>query len=308
MPDVAALLAEAARRAGPGARRARSPVGPVRAIVRRVRGAVLDARVAAMRAAAGLLGTRVMVRTVPGYEGSFELDTRSHVTRSVLAGAFEPEHAAFVRAAVDPQADAVDVGANCGLYTVLLARALAPGRRVLAVEPSPSVLPLLRANIARNGVADRVIVRETVLSDQPGVAVLHVREGMDEYASLGGPRHPNAPRDQVGQVHVPSETLDQVVASNGLRPALVKIDVEGAEGLVLSGATALLAELRPVVVLEIDDRLLPGLGWSAERVVRWLDDHGYDVWDVSDGSRIEVTTAGGFVGDAVAIPRKPTPS
>jgi FkbM family methyltransferase len=135
----------------------------------------------------------------------------------------------------------VDVGANVGVYS-LLACAV-PGVEVLAFEPSAATFDKARENVRLNGLEDRVkLVREAVGSAE-SQALLTV--GLDAMNALveGG-----SPDSEVEAV--PVTTLDSRVPDG---VALVKIDVEGWETEVLSGASGLLTRQRPALIVEVND-------------------------------------------------------
>lgn len=223
--------------------------------------------------------------SVPEFEGVFQLDPRSHLLRRILFdGAYEPALADVCRRFADPERDALDVGANAGFFSVLLARQLRQGR-VVALEPTPSMSVRLQSNLVRNGVADRVQVLELAASDRRGEALLTTLPGKEEYASLGRTPHHAMRIDAADRsatlstFTVPTARLDDLVEENGLRPGFVKIDVEGAEHLVLGGAEALLRVHRPVVLVEINDERLRGNGSSARAVVQMLEAARYRLLD-----------------------------
>ena len=232
---------------------------------------------------------------VPEFEGEFQVDARSHLfMRALLDGEYEPALARLCRELAAPDRDAVDVGANVGFFSVLLARHLRGGR-VLAIEPSPAVGPRLRANLARNGVAGRVAVFEGAVSDRAGRVDLSGIEGKEEYGTIGQPAHPGMWGDAadrgavVRPVPVEARTLDALVEEHGLSPGFVKLDVEGAEHLVVGGAEQTLRAHRPVVLSELNDRLLRANGSSAMDVVRAFRRLGYRVLDPLTPGRPEAT-------------------
>lgn len=166
-----------------------------------------------------------------------------------LAGpqAFEPDVAAALRRWAVPGATVVDIGANVGWFTLLLARCVGPSGRVHAFEPEPGNHALLLHNLQANPAVagdGRVQAHALALGEQPGQAQLHTTAfngGMHRlYDSVccEGPA-----------VTVPVARLDDLLPSGSV--ALVKIDVEGYEHPVLRGARALLATVpRPRVVSE----------------------------------------------------------
>jgi FkbM family methyltransferase len=193
---------------------------------------------------------------------------------------YEPETVAVFAEALRPGGIVVDVGANHGYFTVLAAALLGPTGRVEAFEPNPAVADALAEVLARNGVAGRVSVHRVALSDREGQAELFVSvsPGNDGLSSL------LASDDALKQgvlradhsVRVPTLTFDAFAERAGLgRVDLLKLDVEGAETLVLRGMERTLAERPPrLIVCETfpDDPVTPLLaahGYS----VRPLDGH-----------------------------------
>jgi FkbM family methyltransferase len=141
----------------------------------------------------------------------------------------------------------LEVGANFGVYCLPAVADHGFGRAV-AYEPDPAAFELLRANIERTGLGDRVTAHHAALSSEPGELTL----------SLGGfnagdNRIVDDPRDTAGRatVRVPARTLDDEVASGRIAPAgvgLVWLDVQGHEFEVLRGASKVLDSDAPVVL------------------------------------------------------------
>ena len=122
-----------------------------------------------------------------------------------------------------------DVGANHGFFAC---RAAWKGARVQAFEPDPRLLPLLRENVAANGLADRITVHAGAIAGHDGEATLHLTE------SMGGGMNSVAPRfvrafggGDAGTARVPCWTLPSLLRRHAdAGPArLVKLDCEGAE-------------------------------------------------------------------------------
>ena len=158
-----------------------------------------------------------------------------------------------------------------------------------------------RSSCARCGLGN-VTVYAGALSSGAGHASLCYTVGNEEYAALGPPSHPQAPA-RFASAEVPTEALDTLVERLGLQPRFLKIDTEGAEALVLAGAQRTLAQHRPVVMSELDDRLLGPRGASARAVLEGLEGGGYEVYDAFSGARLRaaaLTTP--FVGEILALP------
>ncbi|MEM1116502.1 MAG: FkbM family methyltransferase [Bacteroidota bacterium] len=232
----------------------------------------------------GLLAEDPVV-SVQDFGGRFALDARSHVLkRLLLDGTYEAELVGLCRQFVTPGRDAVDIGANAGFFSVLLANLL-PADRVLAAEPSPAMARRLRQNLERNGVGDRVVVFEGAVADCSGTVTLSGVVGNEEYGTIGHLAHPAAeaalahPDAESSALTVVAETLDALVETHDLRPGLLKVDTEGAEMLVLAGGRDTLRNHRPVLICEMDDVLLRANGTSAVELVLMLQELGYHVLD-----------------------------
>ncbi|WP_181705383.1 FkbM family methyltransferase [Chthonobacter rhizosphaerae] len=171
-----------------------------------------------------------------------------------------------------------DVGANVGFFTILAARAVGPAGRVVAFEPSPANVHLLRRNISANGFPN-VTVIEAAASDHSGSGELLLARLSGGSALSTADRPP----DTTGSLSVRLVSLDDLVAGGGVRlPDVVKIDVEGAEEAVLKGMTGLLRRAAPVIVFEVDDADRARLDAKAEACQAVLRPFGYRFTPLAD--------------------------
>jgi FkbM family methyltransferase len=179
---------------------------------------------------------------------------------TLIGGGFERVELEHSYQLVRPGTTAVDVGANIGLHTVVLACAVGPHGTVLAFEPAPANLLRLGENLALNA-ATNVDVHPTALAETPGQIVLHLA-GDGLYHSTGATYEGGLDRD----IQVAAETLDDVWEAAGTPTvSFVKIDTEGTEFSVLRGAERLLTAQSPVILIENRDA----------RITPWLGDRGY---------------------------------
>jgi FkbM family methyltransferase len=154
---------------------------------------------------------------------------------------------AFGHGLLKPGDIALDVGANQGIYCCAFALAVGPAGRVIAVEPIPRQAQRLKNNIETNAFSHCTVV-EKAISDSDGVAMLELAGG-DTSASI-------LPSDHVNAIEVRTTTIDGIVAAMALPHVdFVKLDVEGAELLALSGAINTLQRYRPTLSIEAADPL-----------------------------------------------------
>jgi FkbM family methyltransferase len=164
----------------------------------------------------------------------------------LLHDAFEAAESRYLRSRARAGTTAIDVGANVGLFTVALARAVGPGGRVVVIEPDPENVARLEANLRLNRLANALIER-VAAGDRDGEAELHIANDPAFHSTVAV----HAGRGVGRALHVPVTRLDTIWMRLG-RPAVsaIKVDVEGAELAVLRGAETLLRETRPALLLE----------------------------------------------------------
>lgn len=189
---------------------------------------------------------------------------------------------------VGPGDVCVDVGAEFGLYTHVLADLVGPTGAVHAFEPQGGAHRWLAAGVDAVG-ADWVHLHREALGAGTGSATLSVprRRGLPVHgrAFVTAGAHDEGPnREFAGRRYetVALTTLDAVVERLALPDVrLVKVDVEGAEGALLDGAERTLARHRPHLLLEIEDRHTAKFGVTGRDIVGRLAASGYrpHVWD-----------------------------
>jgi FkbM family methyltransferase len=166
--------------------------------------------------------------------------------------AFEPPMPElFYRLAQQLDGVLVDVGANTGFYS-LVGVAARKSLKVLAFEPDPKVLPILRDNLKINDVHRRVRVFPIALSDSRGQAHLYVptqEHGLVETSSSLESDFKSAHSEVID---VPMSTVDDVIAAERIKKvAMIKVDVEGHEAAVLRGARKTVRNHRPILFVEV---------------------------------------------------------
>jgi FkbM family methyltransferase len=189
-----------------------------------------------------------------------------------LTGTYEPEVSATLREILREGATFVDIGANIGWFSLLAASLVGPEGRVIAIEPNPRNVALLRQSAKDNGF-ENVDVAAVALGDRPGAAALETDGSNGRLILVDGP-----PTQAVeASFVVATYPLDTVLSEVGTgRVDAIKMDVEGAEPLVLRGATRTISESRPLLVSEFYPLALDSSPWgNARRYLAMLRALGY---------------------------------
>jgi FkbM family methyltransferase len=203
--------------------------------------------------------------------------------RIALLRRYEPRDSGLLGRLVRPTDVCLDVGANTGYYTMLMAARARRGA-VHAFEPMQLNWLLLQAGAALNGWTHVVATRAAV-GDRDGT--IEFSEAVDgAYSSLV----PVGRKAETRRTEVAIVRLDTYVRRRGIRADIVKVDVEGAEALVLDGAAALFddAASRPrALMLELLDRNLSVYRSSVAEIVARMAAFGYGAFyaDEAGGAR-----------------------
>ena len=245
----------------------------------RPRRALGKAKREVLHAVGSRLGLVVPVRAEGGWWIRIPDD---HVLYHLTRGSYEPQEIRFFRSMLKPGDTALDIGANFGLYTILAAKQVGREGRVLAFEPNPNSLRYLRLNILLNRQS-RIEVVPVALSNEEGeTEFICVSQGA--YSALKVGETPG----NTSAITVRQTTLDAIAAAESLYLVdFVKMDVEGAELLVLQGGEEFFSRIpRPLVMCEFNDNRAAPYGHTSRDVYQWLRDRDYEWFRLSDNARL----------------------
>ena len=192
--------------------------------------------------------------------------------RSFVYGTWEPEVLRAVMATVEPGMTVIDVGAHIGYYTLLFAKCVGPNGCVVAFEPLPANFELLKRNIQLNDLTYVQTFSRAVFSRDEEI-ILTVPDDLP-HSGDASVYHGSGTK----QFRVPAIALDAFCDSAGIRPDILKMDVEGAEYDVLVGAERTISRYRPKLLIELhhfdgklDAHPVPGLLASWGYRIQWIE-------------------------------------
>ena len=203
----------------------------------------------------------------PSPGGEILVSLADYIGRAVyFFGDLDPKITWLCKKLLKPGDCALDIGANIGLVSLLMAKLVGPTGRVRAFEPNPVVAHRLRAAIVRNGTTN-IEVCEVALARKRGHVSLHVPQGNagggSSLKSFDGPQT---------TYRVETAPLDDFNLDWPGGVALIKIDVEGAEPDVFAGASRILSEVRPrAIIAETRDQ-----SRDSDPTIIALRQHDYD--------------------------------
>jgi FkbM family methyltransferase len=205
-----------------------------------------------------------------------------YVSRAIHLNDYETIETSFVRKTVRPGMRVLDIGANLGWFTVQMAKLVGPSGQVISFEPRSDLFYYLSRTVCENQF-DNVSLHNCALGDHVGEVELHwpangVNPGgtqlnLTEVISTGMLYQKTAMR-----------VLDEEI--NG-KIDFIKIDVEGAEKLVLSGAKRILMESRPIILSEVSPdslRQVSNIGFSEYMAL--LQSIGYIAYQFTEQNEV----------------------
>lgn len=248
-----------------------------------------------------LNGDAILCRVLGKYLMVVDAEDYTVAPHVALDGYWEPWTTLAVARAVGPGLHAVDVGANHGYFTLLLALAAGRSGRVMAIEPNPRLAALVARTLEMNGLTDATEVRSCAAGDGRE-ARAHLVVPAHHYADASLLSAP-APTDTVFEVE--SLTIDELTRA-WPRVDFVKIDAEGSEPRIWAGMERTLAS-NPAITVVLEFK--PGSYRDAEAFLSCIQANGFWLRCINaDGSVRRLSNdevlAGGENGDWMLFLRR----
>jgi len=185
---------------------------------------------------------------------------------------------------VKPGMVVFDIGANVGYYTLMAARLTGGKGSIYSFEPVRANYKLLLRSIEANGYSNVTVIPRAI-SNQEGSVRLHLDRDNFGGHSLSGKNMPVT----VNSVDVETTTLDHFVENEpGIdRVDLIKIDAQGAEGLIFEGAERTLRENDLGIMMEFWPFGLENVGTDPMELLERLGSFGFEINTIEDSGGLK---------------------
>ncbi len=226
-----------------------------------------------------------------GHANQILLRSNSLIAEAIYCRIFEHEEEKFLLNNIQKGMTVFDIGANIGWITIIMAQAVGPQGRVHSFEPYPPIFNHLQLNIALNELS-QVSANCLALGNTSGVIPFYIfPEGFEVYNSIGaGERREGQSAHQ--KINVPVTQLDHYCQENHISQIdLIKIDVEGAEEIVLKGASRILKENPQVIIMmELFEPSAKQCGCSIYNCLKMLLDFGFYPYYLNQEGNLQLLT------------------
>jgi FkbM family methyltransferase len=181
-----------------------------------------------------------------------------------------------IRPFVGPNETVLDIGAHVGYAALRFAEWVGPGGRVVCFEPVPNNVTQLLRNLDANAYQGRTVVIPSAVAEKRGLRSFYDNHGSNSGMGSLGARDGRSPSRQVRTVAID----DWLAETDVSEIALTKIDVEGAEALVVRGMAKSLAEGRHrAVLIELHPSEVYGIGRKLSGWFEQIDGKPYALFD-----------------------------
>lgn len=189
--------------------------------------------------------------------------------------AYENSETEFLKSLAQPGSVILDIGANCGWYSLALAR-YCPTARIHAFEPVQYTHSILLRNIQHNRFIN-IEAHKLALSNAEGTLDFLYTPHCSGATSIVKAGQP-ATLDQLEKISCAGTTLDIFCTHHNLAPNIIKCDVEGAELMVLQGGEKILTTHKPAILIELLRKWSQKLGYHPNDVITLLTGYGYQAY------------------------------
>jgi FkbM family methyltransferase len=235
--------------------------------------------------------TRMRPRRVCTRDGiKYALDLTELIDRAIWMHGWEPMTIAFIKKYVRPGDVVIEVGANIGAHTLLMADIVGLDGHIHAFEPTAYAQRKLRANLELNPqLASRITIRSELVSN-------HERATPTRQIKSSFPVTSTGSADEIvsaATIALDDETFPKV--------SLLKVDVDGYDYKVLEGATAILQKFEPMVLVELCEYALRAQGDSVQKLFELMSGLGYRGYHENAAAIRDADEVLRIVGDTTSI-------
>lgn len=197
---------------------------------------------------------------------------------------FDKDEINYVRENLKDGDTAFDIGAHKGAYTYWMHRSVKNSGKIVCIEPQPILFAYLKKMVPIFGFSN-VTLMDCAVSDKDkeGAFTVPGKPGDTSQGARIDDQKIIQNKQEHHTINVKIRSVDSIIAETGLKPKIIKIDVEGHEFSVLKGMTKTLAEVRPRIIMECEARHIKD--FTIFDVFNFLLDKNYEGYYLQAGNK-----------------------
>ncbi len=232
---------------------------------------------------------RVLLRTANGYKMFVDSRDVSIAPHLILEGVYEEHTDAAIKSLIRPGMHILEIGANVGLFTMLMCHRTGSRGSVLSFECDPTLARIAGDNIELNGFSHIGSIDERAVSDRPGRLSFYTAERHRGGGTLveGLQQIPQLKTSERRHIDVEATTIDAILRDRPKGFDFVKVDAEGAESAIVQGGKSLLGDRdKPLMfMMEFAPKFVERAGSNPREHLAELLSFGFDLTRVDERKR-----------------------
>lgn len=209
---------------------------------------------------------------LPMKNTGLDLSESSISKQLVLSKIREVESTKILRDIIKPGDVIVELGANIGYFVIIEAEKMQGKGKIIAIEPEPTNFEFLKKNISINKLSNLVHVNNLAISDHDGFVKLNISKEANCH-TLFNPEN----KKLIKSIQVESKTLDSFLESTKSPVNLIRMDIEGAESIVIGGMKKTLSKNKNLkLFIEIHPHLFKERPNPIVKMLEDLKKHGFE--------------------------------
>lgn len=224
------------------------------------------------------------ISTVIDYDDGtkININTSSFIEWEIFfKGIYEPHIEGYLKRTLHPGLVVVDVGANVGIHTIVMAKRVGLAGQVFSFEPNPIIFNRLLENTKLNNFTN-IVPLKYALSDKHSSMILHAfRDGLSRQGMAGF--YTNVPENECVDVLVDVVTFDSLVETLNIKQVdFMKIDTEGNDFKVLLGMQKSIIYFKPEIIFEYSRDQWDYSGHTWEDALEFFANLNYSLYTITN--------------------------
>lgn len=238
--------------------------------------------------------SRALIRTIYGHKMYIDTRDESIAPHLLIDGYWELWINHVVQGTVKAGMNVLEIGANLGYYTLLLASIIGAKGKLYAFEANPKVFKNLFSNVLVNGFSDRVELVNKAAVDKSGAITFYALKklhGSGSIVDLTGEAYLNKIDDEAETFTVDAVSVDDFLKDKPARIDFIKMDAEGSEPRIFNGMQGLIRNnLQLTIIAEFSPDLVRGTGCDPRLFLEQLQDSGFNLRFIDEDATIKTAT------------------